>query len=130
MTEFASHSKMDCAVCALPASPTRENNTKRIERIISVRLCNNKCRLAMRERFLPCLNHELVINKFCAFHLCSLMCCTFAPKVALTFTVVAKHTCCFHRKTTNKKLNDKIFIRENDIRILKIDAFNRLWPEK
>ena len=84
----------------------------------------------MRERFLPCLNHELVINKFCAFHLCSLMCCTFAPKVALTFTVVAKHTCCFHRKTTNKKLNDKIFIKKNDIRILKIDAFNRLWPEK
>ena len=84
----------------------------------------------MRERFLPCLNHELVINKFCAFHLCSLMCCTFAPKVALTFTVVAKHTCCFHRKTTNKKLNDKIFIKENNIRILKNNAFNRLWPEK
>jgi len=84
----------------------------------------------MRERFLPCLNHELVINKFYAFHLCSLMCCTFAPKVALTFTVVAKPTCCFHRKTTNKKLNDKIFIKENNIRILKNDAFNRLWPEK
>ncbi len=70
----------------------------------------------MRERFLPCLNHELVINKFCAFHLCSLMCCTFAPKVALTFVAVVKHTRCFHPETTNKKLNDKIFIKENNIR--------------
>ena len=71
----------------------------------------------MWERFLPCLNRELVINKCYAFHLCSLMCCTFAPKVALTFVAVVKHMRCFHRKTTNKKLNDKIFVKENNIRM-------------
>ena len=58
------------------------------------------------------------------------MCCTFAPKVALTFTVVAKHTCCFHRKTTNKKLNDKIFIEENNIRVWKINVYTGLHLEK
>jgi len=71
----------------------------------------------MWKRFLPCLNHELVINKCCAFHLCSSMCCTLVPKVPLTFTVVVKPTRCSHRKTTNKKLNDKIFVKENNIRM-------------
>jgi len=71
----------------------------------------------MWKRFLPCLNHELVINKCCSFHLCSSIRCTLVPKVPLTFTVVVKHTRCFHRKTTNKKLNDKIFVKENNIRM-------------
>ena len=71
----------------------------------------------MWKRFLSCLNHKLVINKYCAFHLCSSMYCILAPKAAFTFTVVVKHTRCFHRKTTNKKLNDKIFVKENNIRM-------------
>ena len=47
-------------------------------------------------------------------------------KVALTFVAVIKHTRCFHRKTTNKKLDDKIFIKENDMVIQKVNVFNNL----
>jgi hypothetical protein len=39
------------------------------------------------------------------------------PKVALTFVAVVKHTRCFRPETTNKKLNNKIFIKENNIRM-------------
>ena len=61
----------------------------------------------MWERFLPCLNHELVINKCRAFHLCSLMCCTLAQKLRLLLYQLLNIRVVFTAKLSIKNITTK-----------------------